>query len=376
MSLIKTEELPIIEKQKTHEIIKTEEITIHKETKHINPAEPDIHKDVKLELPPAKRMEKAMAWAEKPSMPAPAKPIGTPMENGKTPIIREEPAAKRVEKVLAWFEKVGVPEPEQPKIDRQPEDIPMHSGRALIKPRTDIATHYPKTAPKTETAPQQAKIESHHTLHNIKPQAIPENKQEETKAEKPIPSKMEMATHNQKTAHKTETAPQQAKIESHHTLHNIKPQAIPENKQEETKAEKPIPPKMERKIESSVLPPRSAVSKHETAWSSDPITPPVARKIGLSKIGMTEKPLEGKDEGKKEAVVPGSSISGFGPNKRIYQCPKCGGRTLVEGELCKICKMTLEHPQEMVQCERCGLTNNRNIKFCRKCGTKLDKDKT
>ncbi|HEY3421902.1 MAG TPA: zinc ribbon domain-containing protein, partial [Methanocellaceae archaeon] len=121
---------------------------------------------------------------------------------------------------------------------------------------------------------------------------------------------------------------------------------------------------------------RSAVSRHETSWSTDPITPPVARKIGESKMGVTEKPMEGKDAGKKETVVPGSSISGFGPNKRIYQCPKCGGRTLVEGELCKICKMTLEHPQEMVRCERCGLMNNRNIKFCRKCGSKLDKDKT
>ena len=132
---------------------------------------------------------------------------------------------------------------------------------------------------------------------------------------------------------------------------------------------------MEQKIESSVLPPRAAVSRHETSWSSDPITPPVARKIGASKMGMTEKPLEGKDEGHKTAVVPGTSISGFGQNKRSYKCPKCGGRTLVEGELCKICKMTMEQPQETVRCERCGQTNDRYIKFCRKCGAKLDNDK-
>ncbi len=337
--LIKTEESPIpviqspieieetrtIESQKAPETIKTEYRAIHKETTLIKPADPEIkkdHKEVKIELPPAKRVEKAIAWAEKPAIPAPARPIGTPTEKGKTPMIPEEPAAKRVGKVLAWFEKVGLPEPEQPKIERQPHDIQSHTGRAPIRARPETTVYDPKPAPKTEARPHQANVESHHAHHNIKPPAMPENKKNET----PV--------------------------------------------------EKTVPPKIEHKMESSVLPPRSAVSRHETSWSSDPITPPVARKIGLSKIGMTEKPLEGKTEGKRETLVPGSSISGFGPNKRIYQCPKCGGRTLVEGELCKICKMTMEHPQEMVRCERCGMTNIRSIKFCRKCGANLEKDKT
>ena len=64
------------------------------------------------------------------------------------------------------------------------------------------------------------------------------------------------------------------------------------------------------------------------------------------------------------------------PEQAHLPVPEVRGRTLVEGELCKICKMTMEHPQDMVRCERCGLMNNRSIKFCRKCGSKLDKDHT
>ncbi len=322
-SSINREKTWTVENQKAQKTIKTE--TIHKEINHVKPADPEIqndHKDRKIELPPAKRVEKAIAWTEKPAIPAPVRPIGTPIEKGKTPMIPEEPAAKRVGKVLAWFEKVGTPEPEQPKIERQPEDIHIHSGRAMIRPMPDTTAHDPKPAIRSETVQHQTNVEAHHTHHNIKPPA----------------------TH--------------------------------ENKKNEDTAEKTVPPKMEHKMESSVLPPRAAVSRHDTSWPTDPITPPVARKIGSSKIGMTEKPMEGKAEGKREALVPGTSISGFGANKRIYQCPKCGGRTLVEGELCKVCKMTMERPQEIVQCERCGMTNNRNIKFCRKCGANLEKDKT
>ncbi len=102
---------------------------------------------------------------------------------------------------------------------------------------------------------------------------------------------------------------------------------------------------------------------------------PVERKIGGSRMGMTDKPLESNgsvEDDKKEVVVPGTSISGFGM-KPAYRCPQCGARTLVEGELCKVCKMTMERPQEMVRCERCGLMNNSNARFCRKCGARLEK---
>jgi hypothetical protein len=306
-------EKPVMHVEKTANVepVKPEETAARSEAKHAKPAATEIPHDklVKESDPPAKRVEKAIAWTDKSEAHEPKAP--------------EEPAAKRVEKAIAWFEKVGVPGP-APKA--------VHHAGATQQPARESG----KTAP----GPQ------HHATH-------------------------------------AGTEPQPARVEAHASQQDVKPETMPQHQPEAEKApkaeaapEKHALPKHEHKIESSVLPPRAAVSKHEKVSPSDPITPPVARKIGVSKIGMTDKPLESygsAEEGKKEAVVPSTSISGFGPNKRIYKCPKCGARTLVEGELCKICKMTMERPQEMVRCERCGLINNRNVRFCRKCGAKLEK---
>ena len=91
-SLVKSNESQTIEKQKVVETIKTEDKAIHKETKRTKPPESQIkkdHNDEKPELPAAKRMEKAIAWTEKAAIPAPQKPIETPIEKTKQPITPE-----------------------------------------------------------------------------------------------------------------------------------------------------------------------------------------------------------------------------------------------------------------------------------------------
>lgn len=316
-------EKPVMQAEKpaNTEPVKPEETAARSEASHAKPAatETPHDKPVKESDPQAKRVEKAIAWTEK--------------SEAHEPKGLEEPASKRVGKAIAWFEKVGVPE--------SATKTAHHAGAAQQPARESG-----KTAP---PGPQ------HHATH--------------------------AGTASQPA--KSEAMQQPARVEAHAAQHDVKPETVPQQQPEAAKTpkaeaapEKHALQKHEHKIESSVLPPRAAVSKHEKVSPSDSITPPVARKIGVSKIGMTDKPLESygsAEDSKKEAVVPGRSISGFGPNKRIYKCPKCGARTLVEGELCKICKMTMERPQEMVRCERCGLTNNRNVRFCRKCGAKLEK---
>ncbi len=160
---MKTEGLRTIDKEKLQRVIKTEDKTIHKVTKHITPAEPDIRKinnDGKPRSSPIESVEEVINRTKTPAVQVPVKHAGTPIEKEQAPVIREEPAAKRVEKVLAWFEKVGVPEPGQPKIERQPEVVGEHSGRIPVKPRPETAAHDPKPVPKPETKPPQAKAEA------------------------------------------------------------------------------------------------------------------------------------------------------------------------------------------------------------------------
>jgi hypothetical protein len=233
---------------------------------------------------------------------------GTEKQEAHEPKGPEEPASKRVEKAIAWFEKVGVPQ-------SAPEE-----------------THHVRTPQQHAAMESKATPEPQHRTTHDGPAPQHEAKPDTVR---PQPEAA--------TTSKVGTVPEKHALSKH-----------------------------EHKIESSVLPPKAAVSRHEKILPLDPITPPVARKISVSGIGMMDKPLEsyGSTE-KKEAVVPVTSISGFGPNKRIYKCPKCGARTLAEGELCMVCKMTMERPQETVHCERCCMMNDRNTRFCRKCGAKL-----
>lgn len=261
-----------------------------------------------------------------------------------------------------------VEKPVEKKSEAQEPIAPAHHSAHHPRP----GTHNEKLVPEPVETPKHKDPDTHQVVEA---------------------AKVAQAAHQHEKHPKTEPAPYRVKPEAPPAQNAVTPidttKSVPDVKpSEEARPSVLLPPpealktnaavaklKHEKNIEAPVLPPKAS---SRPIVPQSPIAPVGGRKIAVSKPGMIEKPLESnepQEEGKKEAVVPGTSISGFGQNKQIYKCPKCGARTMAEGELCKICKMTMERPQQMVRCERCSLMNNRYARFCRKCGAKLDKDK-